>query len=81
MVSLNFILTSTFVQVVTEKSPSLPPGEFSESFNQLCSVCLQKDVKQRPNYDELLAIDFIVEHTAKETNVANYVEEILALAK
>lgn len=66
-------------QVVTEKSPSLPPGEFSEPFEKLISVCLQKDVNQRPNYEQLLASDFIVEHTAKETNVAQFVEEILAL--
>ena len=66
-------------QVVTENSPALPLGEFSPSFEQLTNVCLQKDVNRRPNYEQLLANEFIVEHTAKETNVANYVEEILAL--
>lgn len=66
-------------QVVTENSPSLPPGEFSEPFEKLISVSLQKDVNRRPNYEQLLANDFIVEHTKKETNVAEYVEEILAL--
>jgi mitogen-activated protein kinase kinase 3 len=68
-------------QVVTEKSPSLPENEFSPSFEKLISICLQKDVTQRPNYEQLLANEFIVEHTNKETNVAQYVEEILALQK
>ena len=66
-------------QVVTENSPALPLGEFSPSFEQLINVCLQKDVNRRPNYEQLLANEFIVDHTAKETNVADYVEEILAL--
>lgn len=66
-------------QVVTEESPSLPPGQFSESYEKLISVCLQKDVNQRPNYEQLLANDFVVEHTEKDTNVAQYVDEILAL--
>jgi mitogen-activated protein kinase kinase 3 len=67
-------------QVVTEDSPSLPPG-FSEPFEKLISICLQKDVNRRPNYEQLLANDFILEHTKKETDVAKYVEEILALRK
>lgn len=66
-------------QVVTEKSPSLSPGEFSELFEKLISVCLQKDVNRRPNYEQLLANDFIVEHTGKDTDVAQYVDEILGL--
>jgi mitogen-activated protein kinase kinase 3 len=68
-------------QVVTEKSPSLPPSMFSPSFENLINVCLQKDFTQRPNYEQLLANEFIVEHTAKDTNVAQFVEEILALKK
>lgn len=66
-------------QVVMEDSPSLPSGQFSETFEKLTSICLQKDVNRRPNYEQLLANDFIVEHTNKETNVAQFVEEILAL--
>lgn len=66
-------------QVVTEKSPSLPPNMFSKSFENLINICLQKDFTKRPNYEQLLANEFIVEHTKKETDVAKYVEEILAL--
>lgn len=66
-------------QVVTEDSPKLPPGEFSTSFNELISICLQKKVQQRPNYEQLLANEFIVGHMNKEIDVANFVEEILAL--
>ncbi|CAO1391242.1 unnamed protein product [Diamesa tonsa] len=66
-------------QVVTEQSPSLPPGIFSEGFEHLTKICLFKDQNLRPNYEQLLANDFIVEHTNKTTNVAEYVEEILNL--
>lgn len=66
-------------QVVTEDSPSLPAGIFSPPFEKLISICLQKDVNRRPNYDQLLANDFVLEHTEKETDVAMFVEEILAL--
>lgn len=66
-------------QVVTEQSPSLPPGLFSEGFEHLTKICLFKDQNLRPNYEQLLANAFIVEHTNKTTNVAEYVEEILNL--
>lgn len=66
-------------QVVTEASPKLPPGEFSAPFNELISICLQKNVRQRPNYEQLLANAFIVEHLNKEIDVAKFVGEILAL--
>jgi serine/threonine protein kinase len=68
-------------QVVTEDSPKLPPNVFSDKFENFVNICLQKQVSRRPNYEQLLANDFIVEHTTKETDVAKFVEEILALAK
>lgn len=66
-------------QVVTEPSPSLPSNMFSESFENLINICLQKDFTRRPNYEQLLANQFIVKHTEMETDVAKFVEEILAL--
>lgn len=66
-------------QVVTEDSPALPPGVFSESFERFINVCLQKDVNRRPNYEQLLTNEFIMEHANKDTDVAQYVGEILAL--
>lgn len=68
-------------QVVTEDSPKLPSGVFSEKFESFVNICLQKQVSLRPNYEQLLANDFIVEHTTKETDVAKFVEETLALVK
>lgn len=69
-------------QVVTEDSPKLPSGgKFSEPFEKFVTVCLQKDVNRRPNYEQLLANEFIVEHTKKDTNVAQFVEEVLTLGK
>lgn len=67
-------------QVVTEKSPSLPPDVFSKPFENLINICLQKEFTKRPNYEQLLANEFIVEHTKKDTDVAKFVEEILALS-
>lgn len=66
---------------MTEESPKLQPGVFSEQFESFVNICLQKEVSQRPNYEQLLANDFIVEHTEKKTDVAKFVEEILALVK
>lgn len=68
-------------QVVTEESPKLQPNTFSESFENFVNICLQKNVSKRPNYEQLLANDFIKEHTTKETDVVKFVEEILALKK
>lgn len=68
-------------QVVTEESPKLQPNTFSESFENFVNICLQKTVSKRPNYEQLLANDFIMEHTSKVTDVAKFVEEILALKK
>lgn len=36
-----------------------------------------KDYIARPNYNQLLKLDFITEHANKETNVAEFVEHIL----
>lgn len=66
-------------QVVTEDSPKLPSKVFTEKFENFVDICLQKTVSLRPNYEQLLANDFIVEHTIKETNVAKFVEDVLAL--
>lgn len=68
-------------QVVTEDSPKLPPNVFSDKFEHFVNICLQKQVSRRPNYEQLLANDFIVEHTTKATDVAKFVEETLALVK
>ncbi|KAK0168822.1 hypothetical protein PV327_002589 [Microctonus hyperodae] len=66
-------------QVVQEDPPKLPPGEFSNSFEELATKCLMKDFTLRPNYNQLLELDFIVTHSTKVTNVSAYVEKILSL--
>lgn len=70
---------STIFQVVQDDPPRLPSGIFSQGFEDLIAKCLQKKCGARPNYEELLANEFIIEHTKKETNVAAFVEEILNL--
>lgn len=66
-------------QVVKDDPPRLPSGTFSPEFEDLIVKCLQKDYKQRPNYDALLAHPFCQEHSQKETDVASFVQEILDL--
>ncbi|CAH2980467.1 unnamed protein product [Chilo suppressalis] len=66
-------------QVVKDDPPRLPSGQFSAEFEDMIVKCLQKDYKQRPNYDALLAHQFCLEHSQKETDVASFVQEILDL--
>lgn len=40
---------------------------------------LMKDYAGRPNYNQLLELNFITEHAEKDTNVAEFVGEILDL--
>lgn len=40
---------------------------------------LMKDYTRRPNYNLLLELNFIREHATKDTNVAEFVGEILDL--
>jgi len=40
---------------------------------------LIKDYTIRPNYNQLLELNFITEHAQKNTNVAEFVGEILDL--
>lgn len=64
-------------QVVKDEAPKLPTGKFSASFEEFINKCLMKDYIARPNYNQLLKLDFITEHANKETNVAEFVEHIL----
>lgn len=66
-------------QVVKDDPPRLPSGEFSEEFEDFISQCLQKLYTARPNYDQLLNHPFCKAHKDKETNVAEFVSEILDL--
>lgn len=66
-------------QVVKDDPPRLPTGQFSPDLEDLIVKCLQKDYKQRPNYDALLAHNFCKEHSEKDTDVASFVQEILDL--
>ncbi|XP_057323020.1 dual specificity mitogen-activated protein kinase kinase 3 [Microplitis mediator] len=66
-------------QVVKDDPPKLPPGKFSEPFEELITKCLMKDFTARPNYSQLLELTFIEEHSKKDTDVAGFVEKILNL--
>ncbi|XP_013199575.1 dual specificity mitogen-activated protein kinase kinase 6 [Amyelois transitella] len=66
-------------QVVTDDPPRLPAGQFSADFEDFIVQCLQKDYKNRPNYNMLLSHKFCLEHGTKEVDVASFVQEILDL--
>ncbi|XP_053607411.1 dual specificity mitogen-activated protein kinase kinase 6 [Plodia interpunctella] len=66
-------------QVVTDDPPRLPAGRFSADFEDFIVQCLQKDYKNRPNYNTLLSHKFCLEHSTIEVDVASFVQEILDL--
>ncbi|XP_034191959.1 dual specificity mitogen-activated protein kinase kinase lic isoform X2 [Osmia lignaria lignaria] len=66
-------------QVVKDEAPKLPAGKFSANFEEFINKCLMKDYTARPNYNQLLTLNFITEHAKRDTNVAEFVGEILDL--
>ena len=67
------------LKVVKEDPPRLEPGKFSSEFEDFITQCLQKDFTARPNYEQLLQHSFIVEHTARNTDISEFVAKILDL--
>lgn len=76
--SLNSFL---LFQVVTDAPPTLRNNSsgavFTESFMDFIDSCLQKNCKDRSNYEQLLNSPFILEHISKNTDIASYITEIL----
>ncbi|XP_043282987.1 dual specificity mitogen-activated protein kinase kinase 6 [Venturia canescens] len=68
-------------QVVEDDPPKLPAGKFSPDFDEVITKCLMKDYTSRPNYSQLLELKFIREHATKDTNVSEFVGEILDLSE
>ncbi|KAJ8682699.1 hypothetical protein QAD02_018491 [Eretmocerus hayati] len=66
-------------QVVKDEPPRLPPNRFSSNFEEFINKCLMKNYSARPNYSQLLELNFISEHATKNTDVAAFVEGILDL--
>ncbi|XP_066588893.1 dual specificity mitogen-activated protein kinase kinase 3 [Prorops nasuta] len=66
-------------QVVKDEAPKLPENKFSQNFEDFINKCLSKDYKLRPNYSQLLEHSFIKEHAEKQTNIEQFVGEILDL--
>ncbi|XP_069123011.1 dual specificity mitogen-activated protein kinase kinase 6-like isoform X2 [Argopecten irradians] len=64
-------------QVVQDPPPTLPPGEFSPEFDDFVKNCLQKSVKDRMNYEQLLAHPFVAEEKIMNSDtLATYVQDI-----
>lgn len=66
-------------QVVTGEAPRLPAGEFSPEYEDFIAKCLQKNVLDRYNYDQLLKHPFCLAHKERVTDVSSFVAEILDL--
>lgn len=65
--------------MVNESPPRLEPGQFSPQFEDFIVKCLQKNYKARPNYEQLLKHEFIVEHIERDTDISEFVSRILDL--
>lgn len=66
-------------QVVVDPPPRLEPGKFSPEFEDFIAKCLQKVYKLRPNYDQLIAHEFIAFHLEKNSDISGFVGQILDL--
>ncbi|PSN39599.1 Dual specificity mitogen-activated protein kinase kinase 6 [Blattella germanica] len=66
-------------QVVKDDPPRLPSGKFSPDFEDFISQCLQKDFTARPNYNQLLLHPFVQTHQDRDTDVSQFVSEIIDL--
>ncbi|XP_073841141.1 dual specificity mitogen-activated protein kinase kinase 4 [Musca autumnalis] len=65
-------------QVVQGDPPRLYPGqEFSTEFVEFVNTCLIKNESERPKYDRLLQMPFILRGERSNTDVAAYVTDIL----
>lgn len=64
-------------QVVNDKPPRLPAGKFSPDFEDFIAQCLKKDVRERPNYSQLLEHPFIQTNEIKEVDMAGFVSDIM----
>ena len=65
------------IQVVMDPAPTLTVGQFSESFNDFISICLNKKVEDRASYSQLLEHAFL--DSNKEVEVGAFIKEILDL--
>ncbi|XP_005182606.1 dual specificity mitogen-activated protein kinase kinase 4 [Musca domestica] len=65
-------------QVVQGDPPRLNPGQqFSTEFVDFVNTCLIKNESERPKYDRLLQMPFILRGERSNTDVAAYVTDIL----
>jgi len=64
-------------QVVMDPAPALAPGQFSDTFIQFISTCLDKRVEDRASYPCLLDHQFLALH--REVEVGAFIKEILDL--
>ncbi|XP_014220761.1 dual specificity mitogen-activated protein kinase kinase 6 [Trichogramma pretiosum] len=66
-------------QVVKDDPPKLPECCFTPAFEEFINKCLTKDYNMRPNYVQLLELEFLKKYATKSVNVAAFVQEILSL--
>ena len=60
-----------------DPAPTLTAGQFSDSFNDFISICLNKKVEDRASYSQLLEHNFL--DSNKDVEVGTFIKEILDL--
>ncbi|KAG5519096.1 hypothetical protein PMAC_002183 [Pneumocystis sp. 'macacae'] len=64
-------------RIVHESAPTLPKGEFPEDLDNFISTCLNKDLKMRPNPQELLDHYYIINSRKQDVNLETWIKETL----
>ena len=60
-----------------EDPPRLESDSYSDEFKDFITKCLQKEFTARPNYEQLLQHAFIVEHIQRNTDISEFVTQVL----
>ena len=61
-----------------DPAPTLPSGQFSDSFSDFISICLNKKVNERANYAQLLDHQFLMDNEEVEDGkMGSFIQEIL----
>ncbi|KTW25873.1 hypothetical protein T552_03147 [Pneumocystis carinii B80] len=64
-------------RIVHESAPTLPKGKFPEDLDNFISTCLNKDLKIRPNPQELLDHYYIINSRKQDVNLEAWAKETL----
>lgn len=61
--------------VYEDDPPKLPEGKYSQEFHYLIGECLKKEHQERPNYEQLLEMDFL--KTYQNHDISDFTKFVL----